>query len=187
MLLAGWVAGRAPGAVAVVAADDLAAAPADGWRGALRAASRRPFAIGGAVAALAIAAVAAWATWQPQRSVNASDAALVAVEANRLPEARADVARARSADPLSTTPLYVGAAVETAAGNVARARDLLRQATRMEPSSSEPWLRLAQFEIDQGDPRAALRALGPALYLDPASPVIQQTRIDASRAVAAKQ
>ena len=52
----------------------------------------------------------------------------------------------------------------------------------MQPSSGEPWLRLAQFELDQGDPPAALRAIGPALYLDPRSPTVQQTYLDASRA-----
>jgi O-Antigen ligase len=183
MLLAGWVAGRAPGAAGAA----VAPAPARGWRETIRAASRRPLAIGGAIAAIAIATVAAWTTWQPQRSVNATDDALVAIEANRLPDARADVQRARAADPLSTTPLYVGAAVETAGGNVPAARRLLREATRMEPSSPEPWLRLAQFEVEQGKPRAALRALGPALFLDPSSTAIQQTRIDASRAVAASK
>ena len=52
----------------------------------------------------------------------------------------------------------------------------------MQPSSSETWLRLAQFELGQGNPQAALRAIGPALYLDPQSPTVQQTYYDASRA-----
>jgi len=125
---------------------------------------------------------AVWTTWQPQRSVNATDDALEAVEANRLPEARADVQQAREADPLSTTPLYVGATVEQAAGNIAGARSLYGQAVHMQPSSSETWLRLAQFELGQGDPQAALRAIGPALYLDSQSPTVQQTYYDASRA-----
>ena len=179
LLVAGWVAGRAGGEPALGAAP-LAAE--GGWRGTLRSAARSPVRVTGAVAALALAAIAVWVTWQPQRSVNATDDALVAVEANRLPAARADVRRAEDANPLSTAPLYVGATVESAAGNTAGARALLRRATRMEPSSSEPWLRLAQFELDQGDADAALRALGPALFLDPGSTAVKQTHIDASRA-----
>ena len=184
LLVAGWVAGRAGGEPALGAAP-LAAE--GGWRGTLRSAWRSPVRVTGAVAALALAAIAVWVTWQPQRSVNATDDALVAVEANRLPAARADVRRAEDANPLSTTPLYVGATVESAAGNTAGARTLLRRATRMEPSSSEPWLRLAQFELDQGDADAALRALGPALFLDPGSTAVQQTHIDASRAATAQR
>jgi predicted Zn-dependent protease len=131
---------------------------------------------------LAVGAIAAWMTYQPLRSSDASDDALVAVEANNLVAARADVARARAADPLSTTPLYAGAAVEERAGNDARARALYEQAVRKEPASSESWLRLAQFELDRGDPRAALRAIGPALYLDARSQTVQLLWLEASRA-----
>jgi predicted Zn-dependent protease len=135
-------------------------------------------------AALAIAALGMWVTWQPQRSVNASNDALQAVEANRVPEARADVARARSADPLSTTPLYVGATVENAAGNTEGARRLHEVAVRRQPADPETWLRLAQFELDQGNGRAALRAIGPALYLNPRSTTVQVAWLLSSRAVA---
>jgi Tfp pilus assembly protein PilF len=143
--------------------------------------------VAAAVGLVVVVAAAAWTTWQPQRSVNATDAALAAVEANRLPDARADVDRARSADPLSTTPLYVGATIDQVAGNTARARALYQRAVRMQPSDSEAWLRLASFELGQGDARAALRALGPALFLDPQSPIIQQTYVDASRAEATRR
>ena len=148
----------------------------------MRALVRVGLVTGAAVAALAVAGLAAWTTYQPQHSVNASNDALEAVEANRLPAARADVQRARAADPLSTTPFYVGATVEQAAGNIAGARRLYGEAVHMQPSSSETWLRLAQFELAQGNPRAALNAIGPALYLDSQSPTVQQTYYDASRA-----
>jgi predicted Zn-dependent protease len=104
------------------------------------------------------------------------------VEGNRVADARADVRRARDADPLSLTPLFTGATVEAAAGDMAGAERLYEQAVRQQPSSPEPWLRLAQFELDQNDPRAALRALGPALYLDPRSPTVQRIYLMASRA-----
>jgi hypothetical protein len=179
LLLAGWVAGRGPVAEAIGVRADL--------RTRLRAAGRRPLRVAGAVAVLAVAGIAAWETYQPLRSSNASDDALVAVEANNLVAARADVRRARAADPLSTTPLYAGAAVEARAGNDARARALYEQAVRKEPSSSESWLRLAQFDLDRGDPRAALRAIGPALYLDPRSQTVQLLWLEASRAEAQRR
>ena len=174
MLFAGWVAGR--GAIT----EPFGVRPS--LRARMRAAGRSPWRVGGAVAALALAGLAAWTTYQPQHSVNASNDALEAVESNNLPLARADVARARSADPLSTTPLYAGATIETRTGNDAGARRLYEQAVRKEPASSESWLRLAQFELDRGDPRAALRAVGPALYLDPRSTTVQLLWLQASRA-----
>jgi tetratricopeptide (TPR) repeat protein len=173
LLCAGWLAGRGP------VVDPVA--PGRPWRESLRSLVRAPAVAAGAVAFVVLTATAVWATWQPQRSVNATDAALEAVEANRLPEARADVQRARDVDPLSTTPLYVGATVELAAGNAPGARRLYEEAVRMQPSTSETWLRLAQFELNQGDARAALRAVGPALFLDPRSETVQQTYLDASR------
>jgi tetratricopeptide (TPR) repeat protein len=174
VLFAGWVAGR--GSVI----DPLGVRPS--VRSRLHAAVRNPWRMGGAVAALAVAGLAAWTTYQPQHSVDASNDALEAVEANNLPLARADVRRARVADPLSTTPLYAGATIETIAGNDKGARALYEEAVRKEPSSSESWLRLAQFELDRGDPQAALRAVGPALYLDPRSVTVQLVWLQASRA-----
>ncbi len=53
---------------------------------------------------------------------------------------------------------------------------------RKQPSSTDAWLRLAQFELDRGDPQAALRAVGPALYLDPRSQAVQQLWLASSRA-----
>jgi len=179
LIVAGWVSGRVP------PLPPLPAGATSRW--SARAALRNPARVAGAVTALVVAAIAVYTTWQPQRSVNATDEALVAVEANRLPDARADVRRARDANPLSTTPLYVGATVESAAGNDAGARRLLVEATRMQPSSSEPWLRLAQFDLDRNDPRGALRALGPALFLDPRSATIQQLHVAASQAETARR
>jgi tetratricopeptide (TPR) repeat protein len=178
LILAGWVSG---------CCATLGVAGAASSRAALRSAVRSPVRLGAATAAVVVAGLAAWATWQPQRSVNASDAALVAVEDNRLPAARADVRRARDVDPLATTPLYVGATVETAAGNPAGARRLYQEAVRLAPATAEPWLRLAQFELDEGDSRAALRALGPALFLDPSSSTVRQTYVTASRQETARR
>jgi hypothetical protein len=177
LLCAGWLAGRAM-------AD---AEPATPLVARLRAGVRRPWRAGAAVAAIAVAGLAAWTTYQPQRSVNETDAALEAVEANAIPTAREHVRAARAADPLSTNPLYVGATVETAAGNVAGARRLHREAVRRQPADAETWLRLSQFELDHGDARAALRAIGPALHLNPRSATVQTTWQRASQAVEEKR
>ena len=174
VLFAGWVAGRG----SVFEPLGVRASVRD----RLRASRHSPWRVGGAVAALAVAGLAAWTTYQPQRSVNATNDALDAADANNLPLARADVRRARVADPLATEPLYAGATIETLAGNDAGARALYEEAVRKEPSSSESWLRLAQFELDRGDPQAALRAVGPALYLDPRSVTVQLLWLNASRA-----
>ncbi|MDX6723892.1 MAG: hypothetical protein QOD73_2296, partial [Solirubrobacteraceae bacterium] len=190
LLCAGWLAGRGPlvarparrSAAALAAPGDTPApAAAVGARPA-RGPALPVLGIAGAVAVAALATAAAWTTWQPERSVTETDAALVAVEGNRIGDARADVRDGRSADPLSLTPLFTAATVEVAAGNVAEARRLHEAAVRQAPSSPEPWLQLAQFELDQNDPRAALRALGPALYLDPRSTTVQRVYLLASRA-----
>jgi tetratricopeptide (TPR) repeat protein len=174
MLCAGWLAGRGP-------VGDPLAAPRP-WGARLRGATRSPVRIIATLAALELALVAAWATWQPQRAVNATDSALLSAEANRLPDARADVRRARDADPLSLAPLFAGASVELTAGDPAAARRLYVQAIGTQPSSPEPWLQLAQFELAQGRPQRALGAIGPALYLDPRSSTVQRTYLFASRA-----
>jgi O-antigen ligase/polysaccharide polymerase Wzy-like membrane protein len=174
LLCAGWLAGRGP--LLEPVAPRIARSE---WAATMK---HEPWRLAGALGLAVLTVAAVWTTWQPQRSVNATDDALEAVEANRLPQARADVDRARAADPLSTTPFYVGATVDQAAGNIGAARRLYQQAVHMQPASSEPWLRLAQFELDQSNPPAALRAIGPALYLDPRSPSVQQAYLEASRA-----
>ncbi len=173
LLCAGWVAGRGPLTEPVGARRP--------WRERLELSVRRPVAVGAAVAAIVVAGVSAWATYGPQRSVNAANDALEALEAGRVPEARADIRRARNADPLSTNPLYAGSTVELSAGNTEGARRRLEEAVRLHPSTAEPWLRLAQFELDHDHPQAALRRIGPALYLDPRSATVQATWLEASR------
>jgi cytochrome c-type biogenesis protein CcmH/NrfG len=46
----------------------------------------------------------------------------------------------------------------------------LEEAVRLQPSNPDPWVRLAQFELNTlHRPRVALTAIRPALYLDPRS------------------
>ena len=71
--------------------------------------------------------------------------------------------------------------IETTAGRPAVARGVLVRAVRRQPSNPDTWLRLADFEVTR-DPKAALRAVGAALYLDPRSPEGQQLFLQATRA-----
>src|SRR4051794_3072766 len=164
LVCAGWLAGRGP----------LLPEPAPGGTGNLidrmRAGLRDPLRAGMAGAALLVALIAAWATWQPLRSQNAQDDALAALEKKDVKAARADARAAQDRNPLAVEPLFVRAVVEQQAGDQAAARRALEDAVKLQPTNSEPWLRLANYQLNVAhDPAQAEAALGPALYLDPRS------------------
>jgi hypothetical protein len=171
LLCAAWVAGRGP-------LDQPAPAAAlprgrAGWR-----AARSRIAL--AVVVLAAGCAAAWTIWQPQRSVDANDAALEALDGN-VAEARAHAEDAVSIDPLSIDARFTLAAVELAARDPQAARETLERAVDLQPANSESWLRLGQFELDQGRVRRALRLLGAAIYLDPRGPEAQSVYAQAQQ------
>jgi hypothetical protein len=163
LLCAGWLAGRGP----------LSPEPApsggalvEQMRAGLRS---RPRAVL-AGAALLVGLIAAWATWQPLRAQDSSDAALLALERKDVKAARADAQAAEDRNPLAVEPLFVRSVVEQQAGDTAAARRALEDAVKLQPTNSEPWLRLANFALNvDHDPAQAKAALGPALYLDPRS------------------
>ncbi len=98
------------------------------------------------------------------------DDALAALERKDIKAARADAQAARDRNPLAVEPLFVRSVVEQQAGNAAGARRALEDAVKLQPSNSEPWLRLAGYALTvEHDPAQAEAALGPALYLDPRS------------------
>jgi hypothetical protein len=164
LVCAGWLAGRGP----------LLPEPVPGGGGNLvdrmRAGLRDPVRAGMAGAALLVALIAAWATWQPLRSQNAQDDALAALERKDIKAARADAQAAQDRNPLAVEPLFVRSVVEQQAGDQAAARRALEDAVKLQPTNSEPWLRLANYDLNVAhDPAQAEAALGPALYLDPRS------------------
>jgi hypothetical protein len=173
----------APGTVAV-------ALLCAGWLVARGPASERLMAVTrtrthavAAAGVVVLALVAAWQTWQPQRSAAASSASLDALERRDIARATDLVQTARDRDPLSIEPLNDLAAIRTAAGDVRGGRQALIRAVHMQPANPDTWLRLAEFELYTArDAKAALKALGPALYLDPRSPVGQQVFLEAARA-----
>ncbi|MFL5818579.1 MAG: tetratricopeptide repeat protein, partial [Conexibacter sp.] len=131
--------------------------------------------------------VAAWTIWQPQRSVDASDAALATLFAGHPQDALADAQDAVDLNPLSIDPLLTLAAVQRANRQPEAARATLQRVVRLQPANPESWLRLGQFELDAGHARRALRLLGAAIYLDPRGPEAQTAYAQAQQTVAQKQ
>jgi cytochrome c-type biogenesis protein CcmH/NrfG len=153
----------------------------------MRAGLRVPLRAGLAAAAVLVALIAAWATWQPLRSQNAMDDALAALESKNVKAARADAQAAQNRNPLAVEPLFVRSVVEQQAGDRAGARRALEDAVKLQPSNSEPWLRLAAFALNvEHDPSQAQAALGPALYLDPRSSTGIALYLQAKRTPATK-
>jgi tetratricopeptide (TPR) repeat protein len=169
LLCAGWLAGRGPTGEPVAR------------RVPSRLALREPWRIGLAAGAAAIALVAAWTSWQPQRAVAQGSEALADAEARQFRQARAEIAGAEGINPLSVSLLFQRSAIESAAGDVAGARQALEDAVRKQPANAATWLNLAQFELDQGRKPQALSAIGSALYLDPRSPAAISVYLEASR------
>jgi tetratricopeptide (TPR) repeat protein len=169
LLCAGWLAGRGPTDEPILR------------RTTPRIAVRQPWRIGLAVAGVAVALVAAWTSWQPQRAVAKGSDALSAAEAGNFAQARAEIADARSINPLSVDLLFQQAAIERAGDNPEAARQALQEAVRKQPANPAPWLNLAEFELSQGRKPQALSAIGSALYLDPRSQTAIATYLEASR------
>lgn len=174
LLAAGWIAGRGPLMArgreeAALPAAAAGSAPA-GLAGRLRAGAReRPRAIG-AVAVALLALATAWAVYQPHRADSLTQDALDTLAGGDGDAARAQAQRARDVNPLSLDPLYAISTIETSVGRNSEARSALEKAVRLQPSNPDPWVRLAEFELNTlKRPKVALTAIRPALYLDPRS------------------
>jgi len=176
LLCAAWVAGRGP-------RDATSAPPAAlprgqaGWR-----AARGRVAVAALVVVVGLAG--AWTIWQPQRSIDASDAALTALLAGHPQDALADAQHAVDVNPLSIDPLLTLAAVQRANRQPEAARETLQRVVQLQPANPETWLRLGQFELDADHARRALRLLGAAIYLDPRGPEAQTAYALAQQRVA---
>lgn len=180
MFLAGWVAGRGPHA---------AVSPL----GPARLASLRdPAAALVAAVAVALTLVLAWSEWQPQRSADATNAALLALSSGesahssaardasyRLAEADADNAIAEN--PLDFQPLvwlaYAQADLHPDKLNTAYATMI--KAVWLQPSNYQTWYDLANFDFVKLDRvQLALTALSRALYLYPNNIAAEQLYVE---------
>lgn len=139
-----------------------------------------PVRIGIAVAVVVGALLAAWTEWQPQRSIDASEQALVLLPHNPV-AARSAAQAAVDRDPLSAQALFTLSAVEHATGESALARETLQKAVQMQPSNPQTWLTLGQYDM-ASNPGAAMGELRAAVYLDPESVAIQNAYVEALRA-----
>ena len=172
LLAAGWVAGRGPlgGDRASAARAEAAPGAGGGLRARLRAGTRDRLRAICAGATLLAVVIAAWAVWQPARSESLTQDALDSLDRGNADRARAQARSARDANPLSVDPLFTLATIETATGRNPAARRALGDAVRLQPDNPDSWLRLAEFELNTLQrPAIALRAVRPALYLDPRS------------------
>ena len=170
LLAAGWVAGRGPLGAEREGAVAEAGATAGALVARLQAGARERMRAICAAGVLALALAAAWAIWQPMRADTLTQNALDALDRGNADSARTQVQRAHEIDPLALDPLFTLATIETAADRNTAARRALADAVRLQPDNAVTWLRLAEFELSTlRRPAAAMRAIRPALYLDPRS------------------
>ncbi|MEA2142627.1 MAG: hypothetical protein QOI64_1057 [Solirubrobacteraceae bacterium] len=179
LLAAGWVAGRGPlggegeGAGEATTTNAPAASGGGGGGGLverLRTGARERMRAICAGATLLLVLLAAWAIWQPMRADSLTQDALDSLDRGNADAARTQAQRAHDIDPLALDPLFTLATIESAAGRNPAARRVLGEAVRLAPSNPDPWLRLAEFELNTlRRPALAMTAIRPALYLDPRS------------------
>jgi hypothetical protein len=201
LLCAGWLAGRGslpagnlanPAGTPAAAVAASASVPGQAQSSSANskpvarlrlpaAAQLSPIRVGVAIAVVAGALLAAWTEWQPQRSIDASEQALVLLERNPV-AARGAAQAGVDRDPLSAQALFTLSAIEHATGESALARATLQKAVRLQPSNPQTWLTLGQYDMAT-NPREAMGELRAAVYLDPESIPIQNAYVQALRAV----
>jgi len=172
LLCAGWLAGRGP-------LERPLAAGAPRWRHLRSGPVTRPRVAAAAVVVLA-ALLIAWVQWQPQRSASSSQEALALLPG----EPQAALAAARTAvsrDPLSADARFALATVQSAMGRRLAARSTLQRAVKLQPSNPQTWLTLGRYDRSR-NPKAAVRELRAALYLNPQSIPTQNEYVLALRA-----
>jgi O-antigen ligase len=183
LFCAGWLAGRGPlvarnAAAPLPAAQDgplVTSAPAVAPSAAQDDPRRLrlpylgdvdPLRMGIAVAVVVGALLAAWAQWQPQRSADASQEALALSASNPL-AARSAARAAVAYDPVSVEALFTLSTIQQHSGQTALARATLVRAVHLQPSNPQTWQTLGEYDLRNGDPKAAMSELRAAVYLNP--------------------
>jgi hypothetical protein len=95
----------------------------------------------------------------------------------------ADLRRAADLDPWAAEPLIGQALLEAEAGEIAPAVATFRKATEREPENYAPYLFTAEI-LASSKPRAAAKALGRALELNPLEPRASALRTELRRTLA---
>ena len=168
LLCAGWLAGRGPLSVQPGLSSPCGrrAAPARSRPG--RAGPVAPRRLPVAACVIVAALLAAWSQWQPQRSEAARQEAVARLEAHDVRGASEAASSAVSRDPLSVEALSTLAGVQQVFGQPGLARATLERAVRLQPSNPQTWLALGRHDLTS-NPRAAVKELQAAIYLDPES------------------
>jgi hypothetical protein len=167
LLCAGWLAGRGP--LMRTAGVDRLAAGRRSVRGRAGGSSFNeigPLRLGFAAAAVIAALLAAWSQWQPQRSADASQEAL-ALSATNPSAARTAAQNAIDYDPVSAEALFTLSTIQQHAGQSALARTTLVRAVHLQPSNPQTWKALGEYDLQNGNPKAALNELRATVYLNP--------------------
>ncbi len=155
LVCAGWLAGRGP---LLDQAGKLSLPASLREIGALR--------LSIAATVVIAALLAAWAQWQPQRSADASQEALALIARNPA-AARASAQNAVDYDPVSAEALFTLSTIQEHAGQSTLARATLVRAVHLQPSNPQTWKALGEYDLRNGNPKAALNELRATVYLNP--------------------
>jgi hypothetical protein len=167
LVCAGWLAGRGP--LMRTAGVDRSAAGRRWVTGRAGGSSFKeigPLRLGVAAAVVIAALLAAWAQWQPQRSADASQEAL-ALNATNPSAARTAAQNAIDYDPVSAEALFTLSTIQQHSGEAALARTTLVRAVHLQPSNPQTWKALGEYDLQNGNPKAALNELRATVYLNP--------------------
>jgi O-antigen ligase len=167
LVCAGWLAGRGP--LTGTSGVDRATVGRRWVTGRAGGSSFNeigPLRLGIAAAVVFAALLAAWAQWQPQRSADASQEAL-ALSATDPGAARTAAQNAVDYDPVSAEALFILSTIQQHAGQSALARATLVRAVHLQPSNPQTWKALGEYDLQNGNPTAALNELRATVYLNP--------------------
>jgi O-Antigen ligase len=148
-------------------------------------AAGRPVALGprrslAAAASALLGAVALFSLTTPWLAQNRVGRAYDLLGAGDAPTAVSTAQSAARLNPLALDPLLAEADAQTAAGNVAGARETLLKAVELQPRNWRSWYALGSFDfLIAKDPHAAKRTLDPAYALNaqgPAGPLLDEVR-----------
>jgi cytochrome c-type biogenesis protein CcmH/NrfG len=131
---------------------------------------QRPGAAAAVIGLAALTLILAWLIWQPLRSADALSASLSAAARGDTVEAVTQARDAASIDPVSIEPLQILSSLYIGAHDLTAAREQFVKATQRQPDNPESWLGLGNFELQQGQTRAAYRSLLRAIRLNPLDP-----------------
>jgi hypothetical protein len=167
LVCAGWLAGRGPlMRTAGVDRSDAGRRWVTGRAGGSSFNEIGPLRLGVAAAVVIAALLAAWAQWQPQRSADASQEAL-ALSATNPSAARTAAQNAIDYDPVSAEALFTFSTIQQHSGEAALARTTLVRAVHLQPSNPQTWKALGEYDLQNGNPKAALNELRATVYLNP--------------------